>query len=308
MPAYHIERSIRIDAPREKVLGLVNDFSEWPHWSPWLCMERSAKVDVYGTPGTNDHGYDWEGELVGAGGMKFNSVDGDTLNMDLHFLKPFKSTAGVRFDVKAVGDQTDVTWHMDGKMPFFLFFMIDGIKTYVGLDYERGLKMLKEYAETGSVKSKLTIEGVVDTPEMHYIGVNAQCTMDEIGDSMKTTLPAADELAKKSGIDITGPPAAIYHKTDLKNRDIEYSAVLPVKAATPIDGASCGTIPAGKAIKVTHVGSYHHLGNGWSAAMAEQRYRKHKLAKAIPSYEVYTSDPSETEEADIVTEIYIPVR
>ena len=308
MPAYHIQRSIRIDAPRDHVLSLINNYAEWPHWSPWLCMERSAKVDVFGTPGQSNHGYNWEGELVGAGGMKFGSVDGDTLHMDLHFLKPFKSTAGVRFDIKANGEHTDVTWHMNGKMPFFLFFMIDGIKTYVGMDYERGLKMLKEYAETGSVKSQLTIEGVVDTPAMHYVGISDRCTMEDIGKSMETTLPGAHELATKNGLEIVGPPAALYHKADLKNRDFEYSAVMQVKEPTSIDGASCGTLPAGKAIKVTHVGTYNHVGNGWSAAMAEQRYRKHKILKGVPSYEVYVSDPCETEEADIITEIYIPIR
>lgn len=308
MPSYHIERTIRIDADREKVLRLIEDYAEWPHWSPWLCMERSAKVDVYGTPGKSDHGYNWEGELVGAGGMKFGSVEGDTLQMDLHFIKPFKSTAGVRFDVKGVGEQTDVTWHMDGKMPFFLFFMINGIKTFVGMDYERGLKMLKEYAETGTVNSKLTIEGIVAAPAMHYLGIRDRCSLDEIGDSMKRTLPAAHELATQNGIEMVGPPAAIYHTADLKNGVFDYSAVVQINEPRTIDNASCGTIPASNAIKVTHVGSYHHVGNGWTAAMAEQRYRKHKIAKSIPSYEVYVSDPCETEEAEIITDIYIPVR
>ena len=42
MPAYHVERSTRIDASESKVLPAIEDFNEWPKWSPWLCMEPTA--------------------------------------------------------------------------------------------------------------------------------------------------------------------------------------------------------------------------------------------------------------------------
>lgn len=125
MPAYHVERSVRIDADESRVRPAIENFAEWPKWSPWLCMEPTTKLNVYGTPGKTDHGYEWDGELVGAGSMKIASTSNGTQQMDLSFLRPFKSKAQVMMQVKPAGEgQTDVTWHMDGKMPFFLFFMI----------------------------------------------------------------------------------------------------------------------------------------------------------------------------------------
>jgi len=49
------------------------------------------------------------------------------------------------------GDQTKVTWTMNGCVPIFLFFMIGMMKAWIGMDYERGLMMLKELAEKGKV-------------------------------------------------------------------------------------------------------------------------------------------------------------
>lgn len=100
--------------------------------------------------------------MVGAGGMKIASIENGQHKMNLHFFKPFKSKAQVMIEIKPISDsQTEVTWHMDGKMPFFLFFLINSMKTMIGGDYGRGLKMREEYVETGSVKSKTEIVGVV---------------------------------------------------------------------------------------------------------------------------------------------------
>ena len=309
MPAYHVDRSVKIDAPLSKVRPAIEDFSEWPKWSPWLCMEPTAKVDVFGTPGQPGHGYDWDGDLVGAGGMTITANVTDAIDMDLTFLRPFKSNAKVKMETKAIGeDQTEVIWHMDGKMPFFLFFMIGMMKTFIGMDFSRGLKMLKEYVETGSVKSQTDIVGIVDVPQIHYVAVEAKCTMDEIGESMKQTLPAAFQCAKDNQLEIAGPPGALYHNVNMKDQRCHYSAFVSIASPTEVSGAGSGTIQPCRALKVVHTGSYHHLGNAWSAVMSYQRHKKLKPSKSQCGFELYPNDPHETPEEDWRTEIYIPLR
>ena len=311
MPAYHIERSTSIDANESKVRPAIEDFNEWPKWSPWLCMERTAKLSYFGTPGQAGHGYEWDGELVGAGGMTIASIEQGQQKMDLHFLRPFKSKAQVMIEIKSTGDsQTEVTWHMDGKMPFFLFFMIDGMKTMIGCDYERGLKMLKEYVETGAVKSKTEIAGVVDFPQTHYVGVEAHCSMTDMADSMGETMPAACKAASDHQLELSGPPGSLYHDVDFKNMKCHYTAMVPTTSAGDgaMDGAKPGSIASCKAVKVVHTGSYNHLGNAWSTAMAYQRYKKLKPLKSQCPFEIYASDPEETAEDELITEIYVPLK
>lgn len=305
MPAINVERSVRINAPRSKVRSAIDNFAEWPKWSPWLCMEPSANVNVFGTAGQIGHGYDWKGELVGAGGMKLAGKSDNHVDMDLEFLKPFKSKAKVKMTIKSVNDdETDVIWHMNSKLPFFLFFMVGMMKRMIGMDYTRGLKMLKEYVETGDVPSETKIIGIVDVPAMDYVGVDGECAMNNIGESMDEKMC---ELQKAvASLDKQGPPGAVYRDVDLKNQHCDYTVFVPVKAAQGAGGA--GNIKPCKAIKIIHQGSYRHLGNAWSTAMSYQRYKKLKPLKAQPCFEVYSSDPESTPEKEIVTEIYIPIR
>ena len=309
MPAYHVERSIRMDANEAKVRPAIEDFNNWPHWSPWLCMEPNASLHVFGSPGQVGHGYEWDGQLVGSGNMRIATVEPNRQRMELHFLKPFKSQAKVAIEITSDGpDQTLVTWHMDGNLPFFLFFMRGMMKTMIGMDYARGLKMLKEYVETGTVKSKTEVVGIVDVPQSHFIGVDDHCTMDGIGESMQRTLPAAQRFVEENQLEVCGPPGAVYHRVDLKHQQCHYTAIVPTSRGVQIEGAECGQIAPCRALKIIHTGSYDHLGNAWTTAMAYQRYKKIKPLKSQPPFERYPSDPDNTAAEDLVTEIFVPVR
>ena len=272
-------------------------------------MEPNTKLDVHGTPGQVGHGYQWDGELVGAGSMKIASNESGKQQMDLEFLRPFKSKAQVLMVIKPIGEsQTEVAWHMDGKMPFFLFFMLDTMKTMIGMDYERGLKMLKEYVETGGIQSKVEIEGVVDLPESYYLGVEARCTLAEMGDSMKETLPAAYKSACDKQVEMKGAPGALYHDFDFKKKACHYTAIVQTESPAEIDGLKSGAIGGCKAIKVKHTGSYDHLGNAWTAAMSYQRYKKLKPLKTQCGFELYANDPGETPVEELLTEVFVPIR
>jgi len=169
MPAYHIESSILINASADKVLEKLNNFREWPAWSPWLYTEPDAKLEYRGEANQIGHGYDWKGEMTGAGNMTLTQTDSSELKMDLQFLKPFKSKAKVSFDIiEKSPEQTHVTWHMDSSLPFFMFFMTGTIKSMITSDYQRGLKLLKDYVETGKIKSATTVDGVVDVTVNPY--------------------------------------------------------------------------------------------------------------------------------------------
>ena len=315
MPKYHIERSVTINATAEKVRSLTDNFQEWPVWSPWLLMEPQANIDVYGTPGEIGHGYDWTGELIGSGKMQTTSISDQSHQMDLTFLKPFKSQAKVALIVRrSADDQTYVEWHMDGALPFFLFFMTKTMKAMIGMDYERGLRMLKEYAETGIVNSKVAISGIVDAPATTYLGIDAECAMSDIGQSMQNTMPLVAKTVSDLNLDKADiPPGAVYHDVNIKTQQCRYSAIAPISSAADESAllpatATFDSIIACRALKIIHTGSYQHLGNAWGAAMSYQRYKKLKPHKTQAPFELYPDDPATTPEEQLRTELYIPVR
>jgi len=106
-----------------------------------------------------------------------------------------------------------------------------------------------------------------------------------------------------------GPIISLYNKFDIKKQNCVYTSAVPVKSTTEVEPPlHSGKIEACRALKLTHKGSYEHLGTAWATAMANQRHKKLKLSKVQPCYEVYVSDPDNTPAEELVTEIYLPVR
>ncbi len=302
----HVSKSISIQAPMDKIYQTLNDFNHWQKWSPWLIQEPEAKVTV----ADDNKSYSWEGQRIGSGEMQVTAEeDGKSIDYDLTFLKPWKSHAKVRFEFEEKGDDVEVTWLMDSSLPFFMFFMKKMFEGFIGMDYERGLKMLKELMENDEVLTTVDVKGPGHTPGCKYLGVTTNCSLEEIGERMAADL---GDLGKWAGenAEIAGPPFTIYHKWDVVNRRVEYTSAVPVKAF-PEDVPSHyqqNEMPALGTYCVRHTGSYHHLGNAWSTGMNLQQNKAFKQNKKHHPFEVYVSDPTDVAEKDLVTDIHFPTK
>ena len=309
MPAYHVERSISVNAPLQKVKDSLRDFKQWPKWSPWIIMEPDATLTYSDRQGQVGATYGWSGILVGAGSMELMEVNEKHLKMQINFLKPFRSTANIGFALEEEGASTKVTWYMDGKLPFFMFWMTEKMKTYIGMDYERGLHMLKEYLETGSVASYVIIEGVVPMQEQDYAGIPRTCAIEELGEVMKKDFEALYAFMEENGLSMDRIPFSIYNTFDMFKKESNYIACIPLEESIAIpEGWVRGKVERKNALKTIHTGSYLHLGNAWSTAMSFARMKKMKTASKPVGYEYYPNNPYDTPQAKLITEIFLPLR
>lgn len=311
MPAYHVFRSTHIQASPQQVFDTASDFNTWSTWSPWLCMEKQAKVVV--TQDSNSVGskYEWTGELVGQGEIEHTKLDPPGfIEERLLFLKPFKSQARVTFDIEPAGDGTKVTWHMYGSLPWFMFWMAGQMDTFIGMDYERGLKMLKELIETGQVQSDIDIQGVKPMPAHTVVGVRSSCSFDQICESMRNAFQQAEDAIAKQNLSREGEALSIYHVWDLKNKRCEYTAgyVMPTTAPAVAAPLSQVAIPATNSLTIRHTGRYEHLGNAWSSGFQYARHKKLKLSKQVHPYEIYRNNSEETPTSEMISDVYLPLK
>ena len=151
MSSFDIARSTTIEAAPARVHGLVNDFHEWPAWSPWEDVDPALRRTYSGPDSGVGAHYAWSGNRkAGSGSMEITSSTPQEIDLRLSFLKPWKATNEVSFTLVPVGGGTEVTWRMRGeqKGAAAIFGKVFNMDKLLGKDFEKGLARLKATAET----------------------------------------------------------------------------------------------------------------------------------------------------------------
>ena len=150
--SYRVERSATIQAPPERIFELINDFRNWPKWSPWEKLDPDLKRDLGGSPTGVGSYYAWQGnKKAGQGRMEITESEPPRrVKLDLNFIKPFKSNNVTTFTLEPRDAGTHVHWTMDGPSPLMMKVMMlfMNMDKLVGRDFEEGLSNLKREAES----------------------------------------------------------------------------------------------------------------------------------------------------------------
>lgn len=142
-----VERTARIAATPELLLPHISRLPEWTQWSPWEDLDPDLERDYTGEPGAVGSTYAWSGNRkAGSGSMRVTSVDPGGVGIHLEFTRPFRSTNELRFVLTPEGDGTRVIWRMETPRKLYTRFV--NLDKLLGADFEKGLRKLKQVAET----------------------------------------------------------------------------------------------------------------------------------------------------------------
>ena len=148
---FHVSRSATIAAPPAAVFAQVNDFHLWDAWSPWTKKDPNCQNSFEGPSSGKGAGFRWSGNSeVGEGSMTITeSKPNELIRIKLEFVRPFAGTDDVEFTFKPVGDQTAVTWTMDGQKNFMTkaIGLVMNCEKMCGDQFDQGLASIKSIAE-----------------------------------------------------------------------------------------------------------------------------------------------------------------
>lgn len=148
----HVERSIVIEAPPEKVFEVLNGFDRFNAWSPWAELNPDAEYTREGPATGVGARQSWRSDdpNVGAGSQEIiESTPNGLIRMKLVF-EGFGSDNLASYTLTPEGEGTRVVWAYDSNFKGNLLnryfgLMLDGM---LGPDYERGLTKLKALIES----------------------------------------------------------------------------------------------------------------------------------------------------------------
>lgn len=312
---FDFSRSKVIKAPTAVVFNKVNDFKNWPDFSPWIEKEPNAAL-TYGekTSGV-DGNYAWNGEILGEGNMKTVAVeDNKSISQRIEFIKPFESQSDINWTFEDADGGTKVTWNMKGKQDFMtkMYTTFAGsIEENTAPDFDRGLFKLDSIVKADMEKYNIKIDGITEYGGGFYMYKTTSATAQNISQTMGKQFGDIMGYMASNSIKQHGMPFTIYHNMDTAERGIIMSQAIPTQNKVIVTGNSnvlCGHIPKTKVLKTTLKGNYTNLPKAWEATMKHLAENNLEQSGVLP-FEIYQTDPGKVPNpAEWVTEIYIPIK
>jgi uncharacterized protein YndB with AHSA1/START domain len=152
----HIKREVTIAKPRGEVFRYIRYIKNQDNYSKWNMTDPDMKKAYRGTDGTPGFVYSWESDKVGTGEQEIVRInEGERIDMNLRFVKPFKNTANAYMTTTDAGaGQTKVEWAFEGKSSWPMNLMSAIMSGKVGKDLQTGLNNLKKNLESNQPVSQ----------------------------------------------------------------------------------------------------------------------------------------------------------
>jgi uncharacterized protein YndB with AHSA1/START domain len=151
---YGVEREVTINKSKQEVFDYVKLIKNQDKYSVWSTKDPNMKKEYKGNDGEVGFvsGWDSQDGEVGAGEQEIKKiVDGERIDMELRFTRPFKATDDAYFTFESAGENaTKVKWGFKGKMAYPMNIMLLGMdmEKMLGDQLQTGLDNLKKLMET----------------------------------------------------------------------------------------------------------------------------------------------------------------
>ena len=142
------------------------------------------------------------------------------------------------------------------------------------------------------------------TTEQHTAAITMTRPLTQIGPAMAEAYPKIYHAITSAGLQPAGMPLARYFEMDESSTTFECAIPVPEPIAATSE-VKPGSIGGGEVACTVHVGPYRKVGETWAALTAW--VTEQGRAPAGPGWEVYVDDPNEVPEAELRTEVCVPV-
>ncbi|WP_137937512.1 SRPBCC family protein [Chitinivorax sp. B] len=149
---YHVQRSLEINAPAERVFSLLNAPKEWKHWTVWNQRDPAMLITYTGPESGVGAKWAWISRTEGNGEMTFTQSEPSKLVAYELVFPDFGSSSKGQLKLERTGTGTKVIWTNDGDVGSnpLMRYLVLVMDSLIGPDFEQGLTNLKKRAESAT--------------------------------------------------------------------------------------------------------------------------------------------------------------
>lgn len=147
---FMLEKKVIINRSKQEVFDYLKLIRNQEKYSVWVMKDPNIKIVYTGTDGTVGFTSSWESndKNVGIGEQEIKKINGESMEVEIRFKKPFEATNYALTTVTIMGDsQTKVTQIFYGKSKFPMNLMNLMMDKMVGNDMQKNLENLKNNLE-----------------------------------------------------------------------------------------------------------------------------------------------------------------
>jgi len=308
-----VVRDIEIDANQATVFALVNDFHQMEQWSPKSDDDPNARITISDPSRGVAASLSWDGQIAGQGVQTITeSVPFDTVSTNTELGNGVQVTS--MFKLEATDRSTRITWSVErdfgGNLAGRYFGLL--LDDMIGSDLEEDLAQLRDFASTlpRADFSRLEVEHIlVEAIDIAYLRTTSEPSTAEISEAMGDAYFRVLGFMDKHGLTDAGAPLSITRS--FQGSVVVFDAAIPIHGLTNetdynLTAVKIGQTHAGPVVRVKHVGPYRLLAEthdkiaAYIAAMG--------LMRDGDVWESYVRDPTRTEESELLTYVYYPIR
>jgi effector-binding domain-containing protein len=310
----HVERSIFIDSPPSVVFSQVNGFTTFNDWSPWIALMPNAEYEYEGPDFGVGSKMSWtvpEPEAEVGSQTIVASTPYERVDVELDFGN--QGDAQATYSLEPEGSGTHLTWTFDTDFGFNLIGRYWGLllDRQLGPMYAQGLTNLKRITEQLPKVDWSNLEiGITEVPSqtIAYFSGSAGSDLDDIAAALGAAYGRVAVFISANGLQIDGQPLAITNYRD--ERGWGFDAGIPVsgvpsRGVGPDSPVRMGETYGGRVVRAVHIGPYKDLHQTYEIVGAF--IAAHGLEANGRSWEIFVSDPGNTPEGELKTEVYYPV-
>lgn len=147
---YNVSRSIVIHRPQAEVFNYVKIIDNQKYYSIWVMEDPKSLMSFKGIDGTIGYisAWDSQNKNVGKGEQEIMKISAERIDVDLRFVRPFKSESKAATICKAIdANNTQVTNEFYGHSSYPMNLMTVFMKGMLGDAMQKNLTNLKGILE-----------------------------------------------------------------------------------------------------------------------------------------------------------------
>lgn len=311
---YDIKTTHEINAPRQVVYDIVNEYKTWEEWGPWKKEEPTMVFNYADVTSGKGASYSWQAEVSGKMSTT-NVVTYKHIDQAMTIQTPGgERKPEVYWDFESTERlATKITWGIKGEHTlldkvYFYFSGVDFEADMIDM-HKKGLQGIDDAARAEISKYSIDIKGLTQYSGGFYLSRTTSAKAQLVPEIMTANYNGISEFMKDNDIVSSGMPFTIYNET-YENGDVIMTNAIPVREKIVVSGTAnvfSAYTPTVTAIKTVVKGNYTNLGEAWAKTMLYVEEKGYTLGEAKP-FEVYVTDPKDhPNPANWITEIYVPI-